>query len=347
MNLLSKGAFWFCLIFCASCFNNLYSQSFRVVFYNVENYFDVRDDSLKDDNAFLPEGDYHWTWAKYRKKTISIAKVLTSLGEWDGAAIIGLCEVENDSVLDALIYRSPLKSKKYKYIHYESPDQRGVDVAMLFDPSRFEAINSKALNVGLKGSHSFKTRDILYVKGIVEKIDTLHIFVCHAPSRRGGEEQSEWKRMQSAAVMKGAIDSIRSNKVNANILIMGDFNDQPSNKSIAEVLKALHVNKNDSIKSDCLYNLYAQYENTEQGTHKFNGVWGVLDQIIVSGSLLKGLNMHTSLLDAHIYVSEFLVKEDTKNMGVKPNSTYVGPVYNGGISDHLPIYTDFYLKKEK
>jgi len=315
----------------------------RLMFYNVENLFDTKNDSIKNDDEFLPNQGKFWTPRKYYTKINQIAKVITAVGEWNPPAIVGLCEVECRYTLNSLVYYSPLKKLNYKIIHKESPDFRGIDVALLYQESKFKPILYKAIEIKFPFAPEKTTRDILYVKGSTKNKDTLHVLINHWPSRWGGQLKSEIKRMYVASVLKKTIDSIFSTNINAKIIIMGDLNDYPDNKSLTEVLQA--KSKFTNFKSDKLYNLAAYIqENTKIGTHKHHGVWGVLDQIILSGSLFnKNNKTYTSKENAHIFDADFLLTNDEAYLGKQPFRTYLGYKYIGGYSDHLPVYLDLFF----
>ena len=309
---------------------------YKVMFYNVENYFDTKDDPDKNDEDFLPSGKRHWTNKKYEEKRNSIAKVITAVGEGTPVAIVGMCEVENDYVLTSLVKYSPLKNYGYKFIHYDSADKRGIDTALLYDPKQFTPLSSKPLRKEF--SDGKLTRDVLYVSGETSYGDTLHVFVCHTPSRLGGKNQTEHYRVEVMSMVRSHCDSIFSISPKANIIIMGDFNDTPKDKSICETLGAKPLSQ--SYETTSLYNMFYQFvDNPFIGTHKYQSQWSVLDQIIVSGNLLaSGVVKPTS---AYIFRAPFLLEEDKKNMNVRPKRTYNGLKYNAGYSDHLPVIIKF------
>ena len=316
-------------------------KNFKVMCYNVENYFDIIDDSLTNDKEFLPNGIRAWTYAKYQQKQANISKVITAIGGWDAPALVGLCEVESQKALVDLTHYSGLKSLKYKFIHHDSPDARGVDVALLYQPNQFKPIHDEAIGIHFPDSPDSKTRDILFVTGIIPSGDTLHVFLCHFPSRLGGELESEGKRVYVATVLRAKTDSIFKIKPTSKILIMGDFNDYPTNRSLLEVLSAQAVPKEPSPQK--LYNLMYQLHINGKGTNKHNGEWGALDQMIVSGSLLRANDsFYTEEKNCHIFNADFLLEDDPVYLGKQPFRTYVGMKYHKGFSDHLPIYTDFW-----
>ncbi len=312
--------------------------------YNVENLYDIENDSLTMDDDFTPEGSYHWTYTKYKKKLADIAKVITAVGEWDCPALIGLCEIENKKVLWDLVKRSPLEELNYYFIHQDSPDNRGIDVALLYQKDKFRPIHEEFIRIENPEFGNFKTRDILYASGVVPRGDTLHVFVNHWPSRMGGELASEPKRLYVASVLRNKIDSIYNTTANPNVVIMGDFNDTPVNKSIEEVLKAL--NYSGSATSDQLYNLYYPIqEKGETGSYKTGKEWEVIDQIIISGNLLNKENkFYTTPQHVYIFSADFLRKYDDKQLEFRPYRTHLGRQYAGGISDHFPIYMEFFIK---
>ena len=318
---------------------------FRVMFYNCENLFDIYDDSLTNDNEFLPKGEKYWSKNRYYTKLNQISKVITAVGGWKAPEIVGLCEVENKKVLNDLIYNTQLYRSEYKLIHKDSPDNRGIDVALLYQPKAFKPLCTEFIKVNFPEKHFRPTRDILYTKGLTKDRDTIHIFINHWPSRWGGQLETEDKRMFTASVVKRKVDSINSNSLNANIIIIGDLNDFTTNKSLTKVLQA--NNSLEQISPNKLYNLSHTLEHTlNLGSHKYQGKWGILDQIIVSGSLLQNQTLYTSIEKAGIFNASFLIENDESNIGKRPFRTYRGYKYIGGYSDHLPVFFDL-LKGSK
>jgi len=314
-------------------------QLFKIVSYNVENYFDCVDDTLTNDAEYLPGGMRGWNNDKYQRKQANISKVIAAIGGWDAPALVGLCEIESEKCMFDLTHYSGLKSLKYKYLHHESPDARGVDVALLYQPKLFKPIHDEAIRIHYPMAPTSTTRDILFAKGIVPTGDTLHVFVCHFPSRLGGELESEEKRIFVASVLKNKVDSIFSFNSAPNIVIMGDFNDYPTNESMKETLQALPPTPEVSVKS--LYNLMYPIHISGKGSHKHEGEWGALDQIIVSGNLLITTNkFFTFSSDTKVFDADFLLEDDKNFLGKQPLRTYVGMKYQGGFADHLPIYLD-------
>lgn len=308
-------------------------EEFRVAFYNVENLFDTLDDPNKLDEEFTPFSSKKWTAERYQKKLNDTASVIQSLNGDDFPEIIGLCEVENRQVVEDLVNLTVLKDNGYKVVHQESPDKRGIDVAMIYEEKYFTIISHEAIGVTLPGDRPH-TRDILYVMGNTGK-ETLHLFVNHWPSRYGGAEQSDPKRVLVAGKVREKIDAIQQEDEEAKILVMGDLNDYPINKSTFEVLRA-KSSKKPSQDGD-LYNMMYDGHEKGLGSHNYKGDWGMLDQIIVSYSLLnskKGLS--TKPGEAIVHKEDFFLFE--KKDGTKiPNRTFGGKNYYGGFSDHLPV----------
>lgn len=325
---------------------NYQHQQYRIVTYNVENYFDNVIDSTNVDEEFLPEGVRHWTTSRYKTKQVRIGKVLVAIGGWTPPPIVALCEVESKKSLVDLIRYSGLKSFNYQFVHYDSPDVRGVDVALLYRPQQFKIIYSKPIHIHFPTAPDVKTRDVLLVSGKVPSGDTLHIFVCHLPSRLEGELESENRRIFVAQTIRNQVDTLISVYKNPNIIIMGDFNDYPDNKSITQTLHAEQLTSNP--QPDKLYNLALPLHLAGEGTYKHAGQWGMLDQFIVSGNLLNIKNrFYTQQQDAHVFKTDFLLEKDESDLGTKPFRTYNGYTYNNGYSDHLPLYVDFWFKQEE
>lgn len=320
----------------------LYAQereALRIMFYNVENLFDIEDDSTKNDNDFLPEGRMHWNKMRYNTKLNHIYKVIIGVGEWAPPEIIGLCEIENHKVLNDLCIKTPLSKFEYKIVHYDSPDYRGIDVALLYLNKKFKVVHHMIIPVNFPNEPKKKTRDILYVKGIGLKTDTLHIYVNHWPSRRGGQSNTEKYRIHAARILKHSVDSILTLNPSANIVLMGDFNDDPENESIKILLNTHKKDTNDT----SLCNISHLYPHNKAGTLKYRGTWNTFDQFIVSSALIKTkTTFYVSSQKSQIYAPEYLLIPDDNYTGKKPFRTYTGPTYKGGFSDHLPIYIDIW-----
>ena len=279
----------------------------RIVSYNVENLFDTHHDTLKNDSSFLPDGMHHWTYRRYQTKIDRIAQVLVNIGGWESVPLVGLCEVENARCLRNLCYE--LRRFHYKYVHYDSPDERGVDVALLYDSTRLNILNSRALSLSLDGD---ATRDILYVSALYEQRDTVHVMMCHLPSQLGGASNTDWKRQRAKSLLQSQIDSILLLHPSANIVVMGDMNTSAQDDLTGMV------------------NLMIPMQKMGQGTHKYQGIWTCLDQFYVSQSI-------ATKATTTIFSPRWLLEEDAKYLDYKPHRTYIGFRYNDGYSDHLPI----------
>lgn len=325
-----------------TCPGGLTDDIIKIIFYNVENLFDTFDDSTKADEEYLPGGLMHWTYSRYKTKLEKVCKVIVAAGGWTPPDMIGLAEIENSRVLLDLIHKTPLVKFEYRYVHKNSPDTRGIDVALLYNPATIKILKTEFIAGKSVDNTEKPTRDILYCKVSVRRTDTLHVFVNHWPSRSGGILETEPARMKMATILRRQIDSIVQSEPHQKIILMGDFNDGPCDKSLARVLKALPAT--DNATTGILYNLSSGYETKNRiGTHKFQGQWNMLDQIIVSGELLtakKGLKTSPSCFS--VFAPPYLLTEDKKYTGQEPFRTYKGPVYIGGFSDHLPVVVNLY-----
>jgi predicted extracellular nuclease len=317
----------------------------RIMFYNCENYFDIYNDSVKNDDEFTPEGERHWNEKRYYGKQSHVAKLITAIGGWNPPELVGLCEVESRKVLNDLIYQSSLYLFEYKLIHKESPDPRGIDVALLYQPKKFRPIKTQFIGIKFPGEDQMRTRDILFVTGVTNYQDTLHVFVNHWPSRYSGQMETEEHRMFVATTVRNKVDSIISRNAHAAIVIMGDLNDYYDNRSLTQSLKI--QTDFDKINSSDLYDFASYLQNKKGvGSHKYEGHWGILDHIIVSGSLLNNqATLHTTIDDVHIFNPPFLLEQDETYLGYKPFRTYAGFKYLGGFSDHLPVFIDLNHKE--
>jgi hypothetical protein len=314
-----------------------------VMFYNVENLFDPEDDPHTQDNDFTPSGKNSWTWTRLAKKRNSIAKTIVAAGEGNAPVLVGLCEVENRLVLKHLVERTPLSKIGYGIVHHDSPDPRGIDVALLYRTDRFNVLHTAFYTVTY-ASGSSQTREILYAKGLYACCDTLHVFVNHWPSKLGGEKRSRPKRMAAARRAKSIADSILQASPAANIILMGDFNDTPESLPLTKGLQAFPPQDNPS--PDSLYNLMLPLAGRGEGTLRYRGQWELIDQFIVSGQLLRTqAAFHCLPNEVKVFKAPFLLEEDEKYLGEKPFRTYQGPAYKGGVSDHLPIVLPLWLKK--
>lgn len=319
-------------------------KNFTLVFYNVENLFDTINSADIRDGEFTPTGSNKWNSKRYWKKIEDISKVFASVNADELPEIIGLCEIENKIVLNDLIRSKYLNNGKYEVVHEESPDTRGIDVALLYRSEVFKYISHKAIPVSFPFDSNSKTRDILYVKGLVADADTFHIFVNHWSSRIGGEAQTEPKRVFAAMKLRHTVDSLfRVNPV-AKIFIMGDFNDEPTNNSVFSFLMANNKQKNYAYNE--LYNLmYDLHNKQNEGSYFYRGNWNMLDQLIVSRSFFdENQGFYLGFDSGKIFRAEFMLEKANKNGIQTPFRTFAGSNYLGGVSDHLPVYV--ILKKK-
>ena len=313
-------------------------DSLMVAFYNVENLFHPSDDSLTRDDDFTPEGLYHWSYKKYYKKIANVAKVLIAMGEGSPPALVGLAEIENERVLKDLCYRSPLRAYGYRYVHHDSPDRRGVDVALLYRDSLTVILREHKVPVVFPFEPQTRNRDLLYALVRFPCGDSLHILVNHWTSRFGGYAATIPKRNYYADVARRVVDSVLSDNPASNILLMGDFNDYATDESMEKHLRARRYSPSNI--EDTLFNLmYYFVTQNNVGSHKHEDFWGCLDQIIVSRGLLFDQNrLHIAGHCPHIFQAPFLLVPDEKYGGVKTYRTFLGPRYIGGYADHLPVY---------
>lgn len=319
---------------------NIYGvDGYTVTFWNLENFFDLRPSATHLETGFTPKGTMRWSRNRFVKKRDGVAKVLIATGfDSNLPTIISLAEVENRYVLNQLIYETPLYNGNYKIIHKDSPDRRGIDVALLYRRELFRSLCVRWLPVEIANSQY--SRDILYVKGVLQELDTLHLFVNHWPSKFGGEKVSAPKRVIAALVLGKICDSLLQHNSKANILVMGDFNDTPDSK-VFEPLKKLQLlnhnldlvsRKNEKRGSD--HNKIVSLK----GTIKYKGVWEKIDHFFVSNNILDSAEPISVLKENVItFGAKYLLERDRVYIGKKPRRTYIGPRYNGGLSDHLPI----------
>ncbi len=310
-------------------------SEFNVLFYNVENLFDVQNDSLTNDDEFTPDGERHWTYKRLNKKLLNTSKAILNASGWEAPTLIALCEIENRYVLERLRSETPLKTLPYKIIHKESPDFRGIDVALLYNSEKFYPLQYEYYPLTGKDGEQLKSREILYVTGVLGGIDTLHVFINHWPSRYSGVMETQELRANAARLLRTKIDRVFDKNNQAKVLIMGDFNDQPSNESLITYLDTQPLRTN--FLGGQLYNLSESWKQNT-GTIKYQGQWFIFDQVIVSGGLLANeAGIYTKPGWACVCNLPFLLEDDKTYGGLKPFRTYSGFVYNGGFSDHLPI----------
>ena len=317
--------------------------SYRILFYNTGNFFDTTDDSLKEDDDFLPKGVMRWNNTRYYQKVRSVYKVITAAGGWEPPALVALCEVENRKVLNDLVHGTYLLKYDYGIVHYESNDPRGIDLAVLYRKNAVKLLGSEAMIPAGYDSLTYRTRYVLYSKWLIAG-DTINLFFNHWPSRRGGVLPGEALRKSIAEMVRHKSDSINgAGGGRAGIIVAGDFNCTPDDSEM--LLLTGEMVRNPS--GLCFKNLSATIKGEIPGTYKYKGSWEMLDQIIVSETLVKSSNgLHTSRELTGIFSPEFLLKEDNTFTGVTPFGTYAGYRYTGGFSDHLPVYLDLMLPQK-
>lgn len=303
-----------------------YSQAiadFKVVFYNVENLFDTHDDTLTQDQEFLPQSIRHWHQGRLKDKLSRLSRVIVAIGQWEPPPLVGVCEVESDRVLQQWVRYSPLASLNYRYVVTHSADIRGINVALLYQRDRFKLLKQTSY----RPTATLQTRDILHVEGVTDRGDTLHVMVCHLPSRRMGTRASEPNRVAVCQLIRHKVDSLLRMIPQARIIVMGDFNDQPTSLAPYHYL----AGSDRLTPASQLYNLMAPLCSDHSGSYKYQGQWLQFDQILVSYALRKSI--------AYNYTAPFLLTTDGKYGGLQPLRNYYGMQYQGGYSDHLPVYT--------
>lgn len=338
---------------------------FTFVELNCENLFDCRHDTLKDDVEFLPDGAYRWTRQRYWRKLDRIGQAIVGCGGseegWRLPSMVALCEVENDTVMFDLTRRSFLRKANYKYIMTDSPDPRGIDVALMYSEFDFSPINHRTVRVEL-GPGVKPTRDLLYVSGLLSGGDTLHVVVAHFPSRRGGEAKSRPYRQRAAEAVRALADSVYAVSPSANIIVAGDFNEYTGDANLSIIAGSVYKDAAESQTIQALpspidnrtltinnfpstinyppstlidISEKAKGRNGAGGTYKYRGRWGSLDHIFASPALCG------RLVDCYVFDASFLLCEDKKYGGVQPRRNYLGPRYQNGFSDHLPLVARF------
>lgn len=310
-----------------------------IAFYNLENYYDTTDNPAVNDDEFTPNGPRNYTSTIYWNKVEKLASVIAQLGtdvSPDGPAILGVAEIENDTVLNDLIHHPLIKARNYKFVHYDSKDARGVDVALLYNPKYFTPTESKALFVALpSGSKdSYYTRDVLWVKGNFDG-EPIHVLVNHWPSRVGGEERSAPGRAAAAAVCKAQMAKIAQTEPNAKFVIMGDLNDDPVSPSITKVLNA--KGRIEDVNPGGIFNPWTSLYKKGIGTLGYQDAWSLFDQIMISYPWLSKDQNGYFFYKQYIFNKEFLVENIGKFKGY-PMRTWDGLTYRGGYSDHFPTY---------
>jgi len=341
MNKLFPVLFSFLLL--AQCTAPRSSQTtdvggYRVAFYNVENLFDTVDDPNIPDEEFLPSSKKNWTMERYQRKLDNLAKVVEGMGY---PSLLGLAEVENGVVLKDFCEKTSLKSQGYGIVHFDSPDFRGIDVALLYKKNVFTVIAAEPISIKfpagmIPDNPDYTTRDLLVVEGNFQGKERLHLIVAHLPSRSGGQAETAPRRQFVASQIGRKVDDIFKADPNANIIVMGDMNDEPSDPSMAQSLGAQPFGER--FVSSTLYNCFSELKESGKGSYHYRGDWNMLDQIIISTSLAKG-SKKLKYASSTIYQAEWMMYKDEK-YGLSPSRTYGGDRYFGGYSDHLPVYIE-------
>ncbi len=308
-------------------------------FYNLENFYDTINQKNVNDDEFTPEGPRHYNASVYKDKIERLTEVLSKVGtdiSPDGLAFFGVAEIENESVLYDLVNHSSIKGRGYKIIHYDSPDDRGVDVGLIYNPKYFKVLGSEPLRVPLVDENGLprRTRDVLWVSGSYLG-EEMHVFVNHWPSRRGGEFASAPGRALAASVSKKIIDSLMVINPNTKVVLMGDLNDDPVSPSVAKVLGA--KGKAESVKEGELFNPWVDFFKKGIGTLAYNDSWNLFDQIIISYGFLPKYQEGVFFKEARIFNRNFMVQQTGRYKGY-PLRTWDGMIYNHGYSDHFPTY---------
>ena len=329
----------FTLISLPSC-GQQKAKAVCIAFYNLENLFDTIDDPTTNDSEFTPLGSNLWSWERYQAKLSNMSKVISQIGDEflkGGPTLIGLSEIENRGVLEDLIRTEALKSLGYAIAHFDSPDRRGVDVGLLYKSREFTILNSVSIPMDMPGQPDFKTRDQLVVSGLIDG-DTISVIVNHWPSR-GNDEPF---RLAAATTTRKIADSLFTRNADANILVMGDLNDDPVDVSVKEILGA--QGKVSKVKLKGLFNpMWDMYKNGI-GSLAYKDSWNLFDQIIVSEPLIRENSRTWTLYKTRVFNRPFLIQPDGQYSGY-PYRTFAGGAYAGGYSDHLPVFVILTKKK--
>ncbi len=327
--------------FCSLSIFNVDAQNRKLVpyaigFYNLENLFDTLNTNTSYDLEFSPKGDKKWDGHKYYKKINNMAYCISQLAKEVcplGPAVIGVSEIENRTVLEDLVKAKDLAPMNLQIVHYDSPDLRGVDVGLLYNPRLFTVTSSSSHRLTIPDESDFKTRDQLLVNGIMNG-EEFHFIVNHWPSRRNGEKESRPLRVAAAKLSKQIADSIMQANPNAKVVIMGDLNDDPVNVSVRDVLGAKQ--KRDNVNADDLFNPMAELYAKGIGSLGYKGNWNLFDQIIISGNMLGNDRTTFKFWKAEVFNRDFLVQQEGQYKGY-PLRTFSGNTFLNGYSDHFPV----------
>lgn len=340
-----------CLVFCC---NFIHAQNADkkekeffvscIAFYNLENLFDTIDNDSVNDVEFTPAGANKWNSEKYIEKVSHMAKVISEIGTEispDGPAVLGIAEVENIGVVKDLVNDPQIKNRNYNIVHYDSPDLRGVDVGLIYQPKYFKVTGSKAYPLKIEGKDDFFTRDQLLVSGVFQG-EPMHFIVAHWPSRRGGELRSRPLRNAAAKVTRHIVDSLLTIDPNAKIVFMGDLNDDPNNKSVK-----IHLNASGdllNLQSNQMFNTMYEHFKKGNGSLGYRDSWNLFDQIIISQGFIKAPASTYTYYKSKVFSKPYLISQDGQFKGY-PFRTFSFGTYIAGYSDHFPTY--IILKKEK
>lgn len=309
---------------------------FRMMEYNCENLFDTLHDYGKDDTAFTPTGEYAWNSGRYWKKLGQLARVVLEAGGLQPIDVVGLCEVENDSVLTDLTRRTRLAALGYEYVATHSADLRGIDVALLYQPATFRLLTTDTRSIGYDAEHERPTRDVLHCAGVIPVGDTIDVVVVHFPSRRGGVRATEAYRLRAAEVVSAVVDSLKQVRQQPAVVVMGDCNDEPSNRSLQRISRA-------GLRNLSAHATAIGSEGSEKrlkqirGTYFYQREWSRIDNIMLSEAATE----RYGATSCSIFAPDYLLETDADGY-VMPFRLYRGPIYHGGVSDHLPLLLDLW-----
>ncbi len=311
----------------------------RIIFYNVENLFDTIDNAETDDAEYLPGSKSQWSTEKYQTKLKHTSEVLSALLDTIQPLVIGLSEIEDDKVLEDLLAQPSLKKFNLGIVHRDSPDERGIDCAILYNKDAINESFSAFIPINFPFDTADKTREIIYLKGYINEGEPLWFFVNHWPSRNGGKEKSDAKRAYVAQVMKDKIENIYLGEKFARVVVMGDFNDNPNDSSLG-ILTVVHNNS----RAEPMVNMMKPMVQRNEFSLRYHEENDIFDQFVVSKNLLDKKNPYFMRPDgAHIFNAPFLLFNHPK-YGLIPNRTYANGKWVGGYSDHLPVYFDIVFR---
>lgn len=309
--------------------SSLHVHTERVMFWNVENAFWPDDDPKRDDDEFTPEGTRHWTHGRMRQKLLQLTRVIVAAGDGRAPMLVGLAEVEGDSLMQYWTQHTPLWDQHYRYVVTHGPDRRGIQTALLYQPSDFRLLSAEGHDVAL-GANARPTRQVLHAAGRLVSGDTLDVLVCHLPSRLGGARQSRPLRDAAHRTVVHLADSLCRQRLRPNLIIMGDMNDAPSRRHAwwGSGYTNLMLPLQQGLRR----------HPSRYGSHKYQGEWTFLDQFIVNQALLSSATLRLS--GARSFALPFMLIDDESHLGHRPSRSYYGYQYEGGYSDHLPILLD-------